>query len=75
MEVCCKGTREGLDLDEKWKHKQWQWQRFEEERMIFRGGTCVEWAQVKGSGTMEGAGEVGWVGDAGMESEGKLSIM
>ena len=48
---------------------------FEEERMIFRGGTCVEWAQVKGSGTMEGAGEVRWGEDAGMESEGKLSMI
>ena len=48
---------------------------FEKERMIFRGGTCVEWAQVKDSSAVEGEGEEKWVGDAEMESEGKLSVM
>ena len=49
------------------QEKDWTWMRsgntstgsgrgYEEERMIFRCGTCVEWAQVKGSGTMEGLG-------------------
>ena len=38
--------------------------------MIFTGETCVKWAQVKSSGTMHGGGwpgEVGWVGDVGMD--------
>ena len=49
-----------LELDEKWKHKHWQWQRVQKGENDFRGGTCVEWAQVKDSIAVKGAGK--WSG-------------
>ena len=70
MLVCGKGAEESLNLDVKWKHKHWQWQRVQSVgNDLFEGETCVEWAQVEGSDTMYGAEEARWVGDAGMERD------
>ena len=74
--VCGKGAEKSFDLDVKWKHKHWQWQKVQSVgNDLFRGKTCVEWAQVEGSDIMYGAEEARWVGDAEMEKEVEQDVL
>ena len=61
-----KAQKNLLNLDVKWKHKYCMpvAEGLKCENDLFRGKTCVEWAQVEGSDIMYGDKEAHWAGHA-----------